>query len=265
MFSMIKPTLGETRSYIFSQGGLLWPVGLATFGLGQALATLAIGQFLKTGGWTVPGVVALFGGLLWSQLGYLTISGMVIGGNDSVGQHFGKAFAKLPLVILIFIVSILVMSILLIPFVIAAQMNGVSIIQQTAAGPQVSPFLTTPMLIIMFIMFAKLYLGWAGLMDGRFSALKGVIFCLALTRGRLFFFVSIALFFSFAFQIMQSIGNVVGVVLASSLAAILDSESGLNALVALTAGGFATIPMVIASVFSALLYMKLSQERDVRR
>jgi hypothetical protein len=265
MFSLINPILVETRTFILAHSALLWPVAFATFGLGQALSIFAFGQAMASGGWTAPWVLMMLGGMILSQIGYLTVSGLLLTPGSSVGQQMAKALAKLPAMILLFIVALLVILALMIPFVIAAQLNGLSIVQQTPAGQTASMILVMPMLILMLILFAKLYLAWAGLMDDRFSGLRGIVHALSLTRGRSFFFVTMALLFIFVFQASQILGGLLGSLVVSGLSQLFGQMSGGPALVSLITGSLAAGPMVIATVFAALLYQKLSDQRNVGR
>ncbi len=265
MFSLLKPTFAETRTYILSHGAILWPIAFATFGIGQALAILAFGQSRGGAAWTMPLGLMMLGGLLWSQIGYLTISGVLLAPGESVGQQLARALGKLPFLILTFIISLFVILALLIPFMLAAQLNGLTVAEQTTAGPVASLFLVLPLLVLMLILFAKLYLAWAGLMDNRFSGLRGIVHGLALTRGKSFFFLIASLLFVFLFQASQFLGGLFGSVLISGITLILGQSSGSPALIALTAGAFSAAPMLFSTIFAALLYTKLSQQGDVRR
>ena len=147
MFSLIKPIFAETRVFILSHGGLLWPVAFATFGLGQALAILAFGQARVGGAWSGDLALMMAGGLLWSQLGYLSISGLMLAPEHSVGQQLRRAFSRLPLLIVTFLVAIVLILILLIPFMMAAQLNGLTVAEQSSAGPVASLFFVLPLMV----------------------------------------------------------------------------------------------------------------------
>ncbi len=263
MFSLVNPTLVETRVFVTNHGALLWPVAFATFGLGQALSILAFGQAMASGGWNTPLALLMIGGMLLSQTGCLTVSGMFLAPGSSVGQQMAKALAKLPLLILVFILAFFVILALMIPFIVAAQLNGLSIVEQTPAGPTASMILIIPMLVLMLLLFSKLYLAWAGLMDDRFSALRGIVFALSLTRGRSFFFVTIAILFIFIFQACQILGGLIASLTVSSLATLFGQMGAEPALISLVTGAFAAAPMLIATVFSSILYAKLSEQRNV--
>ena len=249
----------DTRSFIRRESALLIPLALATFGLGQAVSILVFGMANQSG-WTSPLIIAMVVAILWTQVGYLSISALVIKPGASVGEALSKGLSRLPALVVIAMTVALLISFITIPFSIAAQMNGVDLTKPSAAASLV---VALPIAFIMLFMFAKLYLVFAALVDRNEGAMRTAMRAYALSRGKTFMLLSVALFFVLTFQLVQFFGALIASALFVSIFTALGSPVGGAVMVALTAGIAAAFPMVASSVFSALLYRQLSKHGDM--
>jgi hypothetical protein len=254
------PTLiTATRGFIAREKALLVPLALATFGLGQAVSILVFGM-ARAGGWSNILIALMIAAILWTQVGYLAVSALALKPGRSVGEALSHGFSRLPALVAIVIVMGVLISAITIPFSIAAQMNGIDLTQPSAAASMV---VAVPIAVIMLIMFAKLYLVYAVLVDRDEGAAKTAMHAYSLSRGRTFFLLCIALFFILVFQIVQFLGALIGSAIFVSIFAALGSPFAGSVMVALISGIAAAFPMVVSSVFSSLLYQRLNEQRDM--
>ena len=252
----------ETRSFIRRESALIIPLALATFGLGQAVSILVFG-IANRSGWNSLLIISMGAAILWTQVGYLSVSALVLKSGTSVGEALSRGLSRLPLLIIIIVIMSILIAAVTIPFSIAAQMNGINLSQPGPAGPTASLVVALPIALIMLFTFAKLYLLFAALVDRRDGAMKITLHAYSLTRGRTLLFLGIALIFILLFQIVQFLGALVASALFVSLFAAFGSPIGGAVMVALTAGIAASFPMVLSSVFSALLYRRLSDQKEI--
>ncbi len=249
----------DTRSFIRREQTLLVPLALATFGLGQAGSILVFGMANQSG-WTSSLMVAMIIAILWTQVGYLSMSALVLRPGSSVAEALSKGLARLPALVIIAVTVAVLISFITIPFSIAAQLNGVDLTQPSAAASLV---VALPIAFIMLFMFAKLYLVFAALVDRNEGAMRAAMRAYALSRGRTLMLLSVALFFVLTFQLVQFFGALIASAVFVSIFTALGSPMGGAVAVALIAGFAAAFPMVVSSVFSTLLYQRLSEQGDV--
>ncbi len=254
------PTLWtETRSFIRRESHLLLPLAVATFGLGQAVSILVFGM-ASLAGWSNGLIAAMIGAILWTQVGYLATTALALKPGLSVGEALSRGLSRLPALVIITIVVMLLIAVITIPFSIAAQMNGIDL---TRPSPETTMLVALPIAIIALFWFAKFYLLFAVLVDRSESVMATALRAFAMSRGRSFLLLTIALFFLLLFQLVQFLGALLASAIFGSIFTAMGAPFGGTVIVALTAGIAASFPMVVSSVFSALLYRRIDEQGDM--
>ena len=249
----------DSVSFVRRESALLIPLALATLYVGDVVAGLATGST----GSDEPrplAAIAIFAAAIWSIVGQLSIVSLVLKPGQSVGEALGHGMARLGKVVLVALLIGLCIFVALMPVAVAAVMSG--------ANPQNPDSLRNlpgwVSLLMVAILGALLWLGVrlslmnALIVDrnpGVIASLKGGF---ALTRGiaaRLFLVV---LLYVVVLAVLSSAVRFVAGTLFALVGNALGSPFAGSVLTLLVSGIVTTAMSLIAIVFLAMLYKRMS-------
>jgi hypothetical protein len=249
----------DSIAFIRRESALLVPLAFATIYVADVVAGLAQSMAKPTDpNPVVP--IAILAAALWSVIGQLSIVSLVLKPGQSVGEALSHGLSRLGKVILIALLLGLVVSVALLPVAVAAVASGAN-----PAKPESLQNLPGWVSLMMLVVTGGLI--WLGVRLALMNALivdrnPGVIEALkggfALTRGitaRLFLVV---LLYGVVLLVMGAAVKYVAGTMFELLARLLESPLVGTALTALVTGLVSTAMSLIATVFLATLYRRVS-------
>lgn len=249
----------DSITFIRRESTLLIPLALATLYVGDVIANLAQGLSTPAKPNAIAAVAILLA-TVWSLVGQLSIVSLVLKPGQSVGEALAHGSARLGKVILIALLLGVVVALALTPIATVAIANGAN-----PAVPDSFQKLPGWLFILVLIILGSLI--WLGVRLALMNALivdrnPGVMESLkggfALTRGitaRLFLVI---LLYALMLLVLSSAVKFVAGSLFALLGAGLGSPFVGSVLTALVAGIVNTGLALIATVFLAILYRRVS-------
>lgn len=249
----------ESVAFVRRESALLIPLALATTYIGGVVASLAQG-FSAPGKPNLVAVSVALAALLWSTAGQLSIISLVLRPGLSVGEAIGHGLSRLGKVVLIGLLLVLIATVALLPVGFAAIASGVN-----PANPEslknVPGWVSILMLAVLGVMFwvgVRLALMTSLVVDrnpGVIEALKGGF---ALTRGIAAQLVLMFLLYVVMVLVLGSAVQFVAGTLFELLGRALESPFAATVMTTLVIGLVSTALSLIATVFLAMLYRRVS-------
>ena len=249
----------DSIAFIRRESALLIPLALATIYIADVVAALATAATKPT----EPNAlitIAIIAAALWSIVGQLSIVSLVLKSGQSVGEALSHGLSRLGKVMLVALLLGLVVSVALLPVAAAAVASGAD-----PAKPETLQNLPGWVSLMMLVVAGGLI--WLGMRlslmnalivdrnPGVMDALKGGF---ALTKGitaRLFLVV---LLYAVILLVLGSAVRFVAGSLFALLGNLLESPFAGTVMTALVSGLVSTAMSLIATVFLANLYRRVS-------
>jgi hypothetical protein len=249
----------DSIAFIRRESALLVPLAFATIYVADVVATLAQSAAKPTDpNPLIP--IAIIAAALWSIIGQLSIVSLVLKPGQSVGEALSHGLSRLGKVILIALLLGLVVSVALLPVAVAAMASGAD-----PAKPETLQNLPGWISLLMLVILGGLI--WLGVRLSLMNALivdrnPGVVDALkggfTLTNGiaaRLFLVV---LLYAVVLLVLGSAVRFIAGSAFALLSAALESPFAGVAMTALVTGIVSTAMSLIATVFLATLYRRVS-------
>jgi hypothetical protein len=263
--TVINQAWDDAVAFIRRESALLIPLALATVFLGDVGGTLAQAH--------APGVppsgfaqIAFFAAALWSIVGQLSITALVLRPGSSVGEAIGMGVARVGKLLLVALMLAAVFVIALLPVavgLIGAGFNPENP-QSLSQMPTWAAFYVGLLSVVMVWVGARLLLLNPLIVDRNPGAIRAVKAAFAMTRGIAAQIVLVLLIYLIVLGILTgAVRFVVG-----SLAAVIAAAVGqpfLGVVVtALASGLMATALGLVAAVFIACLYARRNPDRQAQ-
>jgi hypothetical protein len=249
----------DSVAFVRRESALLVPLALATIFLGSVVASLAQGFSTPDQPNPVAGILALVG-WMWSTVGQLAVMSLVLKPGQSVGEAIQHGLSRLGKVLLVGLVIVVVMFVVMIPVAGAAMASGVD-----PKNPDT--FKNLPSWVSLFLLAASAGFIWlsvrlsmlAALIIDRnprvIESLKGGF---ALTKGLTARLILVALLYGVMALVLEKAFQFVAGSLFELLGRALDSPFTGEVMTALVLGLVGTALSLIATVFLATLYRRVS-------
>lgn len=244
----------ETKAFLRSEKGLLFPLGFATFGIALLMLGLAAPEGAgpaRPGGW----MIWMLPGFLLVTIGYLAISAVALLPNISVREALGVAMARLPSAILLSIMLVGAMFLLLLIATMIVGVIGAGLgwtMQRAAVASLIMA------LIPFFWVAMRLVPLWPLLVDRRPGPMEAIGRSFALTSGHAGRLVGILLLAGAIYLLGTGVAQLAG----GSVFLLLGRAMGrpdlghtLNVILVAAVGAMLA---TVWSVFVALLYRRLA-------
>jgi hypothetical protein len=246
----------ETTGFLAREKGLVFPLGLATFGLGLLITMFGLPQ--SSGSEPVPPgpwMFWLLPALILATVGYLSVSAITLMPNISVREALGVAMARLPTALLLTLILLLaMMGIFVVAGLLLALVGGPAGWSAERAA-MASIVIAAPFIVWVSIRLITL---WPLLIDRSPGAMAAIRESFRLTGGHGLKIAGVVLLAGSAYLLATGVAQIAGGSVFLLLGrAIGDAAVGrllTDILVAAVAGLLATV----WSVFVALLYRRLA-------
>lgn len=250
----------DTRAFIRREASLLAPLALATLFVADVVGTLARPTDPATQA-SALGTFVMLASAVWSIVGQLAITALVLKPGASVGEALALGGARLGKVLLIALLLGLGLSLMMMPVVMA-------IVQSGANPAQPETMRNIPGWAAIYALFLMIVMIWAGarlifinalVVDRNPGAVAAIRTAFAMTRGMVAqIILALIVYLVVLFVLMSAIRGVAGSAFALVGAAVGSAFTG-NVLSAIVAGLVATALSAVAAVFVASLYACRSQ------
>ncbi|MBA3897780.1 MAG: hypothetical protein H0X36_11755 [Sphingomonadaceae bacterium] len=247
----------ESAAFMRREAHLLVPLALATLLLGNTVGTLA--QLAAPRGDIVASLV-MIAGALWSIIGQLAIAALALRPGSSVGEALKLGASRLGKLLVVALLLGAVIFVACLPLVFGLAKSGYNPADPQIAAhlPAWAVFYTLLVIVILFWVSVRLSVLNALIVDRNPSPLAALREAFALTRGvaaRLT--LALILYAIVAFVVSLAVRFVLGS-LFLVIARGLNSPFAGAVLDALASGLVATGFVLVATVFLAFLYRRLS-------
>jgi hypothetical protein len=245
--------------FIRRESALLVPLALATLYVGDVVSTLA-------SGFSIPAernglvTVAIFAATIWSIVGQLSIVSLVLKPGQSVGEAMAHGATRVGKVLLVALLLGLVVSVVLLPAGVAAVANGFNpavpgTIENLPGWVSVLILASAGLIVWMGVRLALMNAFIVDRNPGVIEAIKGGF---ALTRGIASRLLMVGVLYVLMLVVLGKAVQFVAGSMFALLGAAIGSAFAGTVLTALITGVVSTAMSLIATVFLATLYRRVS-------
>ena len=249
----------DAVAFIKRESALLVPLALATLLAGDVVGALA--RPATSGAQpSLLGNFAVLAAAIWSIVGQLSITALVLKPGSSVGEAIGAGVKRLGKVLLVALLLGLVLALAMLPVVAALVSGGFNpaVPDSVRNVPTWAAVYTGFLAIVTAWFAARLMLINPLLVDRNPGALEAIKTGFALTRGIVAQIIVVLIIYLVVLVIMLNAVRFVAGSLFALLAGAVGSPFLGTVLTALASGLVATALSMVAAVYIAMLYRRVS-------
>lgn len=247
----------DSRRFLRNEQALLWPIGLAGFGLSALILAMVVPVQSQTGHVSPgPWMLGLIPAMLLVLTGYLAMSRIALQSRITVAEALSGALRLLPRALGIVLIVMLVISL----FALLAGLISAGLITAARTDPRLgATIITCIMLPFMIWASARLALLWAVLADRETPIGETFKISIALTRGHDGKFIGLLLLNILVYVVLTGVLELAGGSILLLLTRVLGVPGLGPLLVAILMAAFNAAYMTVWAVFLARLYNRLAR------
>jgi hypothetical protein len=257
--TLMNQAWDDAMAFIRRESSLLVPLALATLLVGDVVGALA----RPANPATAPSALAnlaMLAAAIWSIVGQLSITALVLKPGSSVGDAIGLGVRRLGKVLLVALMLGVALTIALLPVVVALISSGFSpsVPESVRNVPTWAGFYIGILTVLVMWVAARLILVNPLLVDKNPGPLAAIKAGFGLTRGIVAQIIVVLVIYLIVLVILLNAVRFVAGSLFALIGAAADSAFLGLVLTALASGLVATALSTVAAVFIAMLYRRVS-------